>query len=118
MSPKSEGSASTLSELSSQLAAAVETAGNSVVAIQARRRIPSSGVVWRDGVIVSASHTVRRDGTVGVTLPSGESANATVAGRDPATDLVVLRISDAGLQPAPRAGERDGGVGSLVLAVG
>ena len=51
MSPsKSGNAASTLAELSSQLAAAVETAGNSIVAIHARRRIPSSGIVWRDGV--------------------------------------------------------------------
>jgi S1-C subfamily serine protease len=107
-----------LAELSSQLSGAVENAAAYTVAIHARRRIPSSGVVWRDGLIVSASHTVRRDGTVVVTLPTGESANATVVGRDPATDLVALRISDAGLKPAPRAGERDSGVGSLVLAVG
>jgi len=86
MSPKSEGSASTLSELSSQLAAAVETAGNSVVAIQARRRIPSSGIVGRDVVIVSASHTVRRDDEIAVVLPNGDATVATVAGRDPATD--------------------------------
>src|SRR5438876_6325775 len=89
MSPKSD---STLTELSSQLASAVETAGNSVVAIHARRRIPSSGIVWRDGVIVSASHTVRKDDDIQVTLPSGESATAKVAGRDAATDLVALRV--------------------------
>src|SRR6266581_4413996 len=94
------GSSSTLSELSSQLASAVETAANSVVSINARRRIPSSGIVWRDGVVVSASHTVRRDDEIPVTLPSGESVVAKVAGRDSATDLVALRV------------------GSLVLAVG
>lgn len=107
-----------LAELSSQLSGAVEKAAAYTVAIHARRRIPSSGVVWRDGVIVSASHTVRRDGTVAVTLPTGESVNATVAGRDPATDLVALRISDGAAQSAPRAEQRERAVGSLVLAVG
>src|SRR5215510_11650846 len=53
-----------LAELSSMLSDAVERAASYIVAIHARRRIPSSGVVWRDGIIVSASHTVRRDGTV------------------------------------------------------
>src|SRR5256885_4682213 len=91
MSPQKSGSSSTLSELSSQLAAAVETAANSVVSIHARRRIPSSGVVWRDGVVVSASHTVRRDDDITITLASGDSVTATVAGRDAATDLVALR---------------------------
>jgi S1-C subfamily serine protease len=120
MSPKSEGSASTLSELSSQLAAAVETAGNSVVAIHARRRIPSSGIVWRDGVVVSASHTVRRDDEIPVTLPNGDSAVATVAGRDPATDLIALRVQGASVKShvAPKADSSSLRVGSLVLAVG
>src|SRR6202049_1550688 len=120
MSPKSETGSSTLAELSSQLAAAVETAGNSVVAIQARRRIPSSGIVWRDGVVVSASHTVRRDDEIPVVLPSGESTVATVAGRDPATDLIALRIPGgvANAYVAPKADSSSLRVGSLVLAVG
>jgi S1-C subfamily serine protease len=118
MSSKSESGSSTLVELSSQLAAAVETAGNSVVAIHARRRIPSSGIVWRDGVIVSASHTVRRDDEIPVTLPNGDSTVATVAGRDPATDLIALRIKSAKSYVAPRADSSSLRVGSLVLAVG
>src|SRR5258706_1672097 len=120
MSTKSEGSTSTLSELSSQLAAAVETAGNSVVAIQARRRIPSSGIVWRDGVVVSASNTVRREDEIPVVLPNGESTVATVAGRDPATDLIALRIPGGVAKPyvAPKADSSSLRVGSLVLAVG
>jgi S1-C subfamily serine protease len=107
-----------LVELSTSLADAVETAGRSIVAIHARRRIPSSGVVWRDGVVVSASHTVRADGDVAVTLPSGESARATVVGRDPSTDLVVLRLNGASASVAQRAGDDASRVGSLVLAVG
>src|SRR5216117_1173992 len=113
MSPKSD---STLTELSAQLASAVEVASNSVVAIHARRRIPSSGILWRDGVIVSASHTVRRDDDIQVTLPSGESTTATLAGRDAATDLVALRLKDTKAQAATH-GEADAlRVGSLVLA--
>jgi len=116
MSPTKSGGA--LAELSSQLASAVETAGNSVVAIHARRRIPSSGIVWRDGVIVSASHTVRKDDEIEITLPSGESATATVAGRDAATDLVALRVKGAKSHVASRGGADALRVGSLVLAVG
>src|SRR5438045_7310549 len=102
-----------LAELSSQLASAVETAGKSVVAIHARRRIPSSGVIWRDGVIVSASHTVRRDDDVRVKLPNGDDVVAQVAGRDAATDLVVLRATEVKLPPAPRADASAAGVGSF-----
>ena len=107
-----------LVQLSASLADAVETAGNSMVAIHARRRIPSSGVVWRDGLVVSASHTVRRDGDVAVTLPSGESARATVIGRDGATDLVVMKLNGANATVAARASDDAAHVGSLVLAVG
>ena len=107
-----------LAELSSRLSRAVEQASQYVVAIHARRRIPSSGVVWREGVIVSASHTVRRDGAVRVTLASGEDIEAQVAGRDATTDLVVLRAGNLKAAAAPPA-ERDASkVGSLVLAVG
>jgi S1-C subfamily serine protease len=49
----------TLKELSQELAAAVEKAGVSVVRVEARRRVPASGVVWSaDGVIVTADHVV------------------------------------------------------------
>jgi S1-C subfamily serine protease len=119
MSPSKPGGASSaLAELSSQLAAAVETASNSIVAIHARRRIPSSGIVWREGVIVSASHTVKRDDETPVMLPNGETAKATIVGRDPATDLIALRIIGAKSHVAPRAPIDALRAGSLVLAVG
>ena len=109
-----------LAELSLQLSNAVAEVARSVVAIHARRRIPSSGIVWRDGVVVSASHTVRRDGEVSITLANGESAIATVIGRDAATDLVALRLegshSAAEAKAAPKADAAR--VGAFVLAVG
>jgi S1-C subfamily serine protease len=118
MSAQKSGTSSALSELSSQLAAAVETASRSVVSIHARRRIPSSGIVWRDGVVVSASHTVRREDEIPVTLPGGESVTAKIAGRDSATDIIALRVEGAGSYVAPRADSSSLRVGSLVLAVG
>jgi len=71
MAKVDKSSSNALAELSSKLSDAVERASSYIVAIHARRRIPSSGIVWRDGTIVSASHTVRRDGTVRITLPDG-----------------------------------------------
>jgi len=107
-----------LAELSTRLSAAVAQVGEHVVAIHARRRIPSSGVIWRDGVIVSASHTVRRDGDVRVRLSNGDDIQARVAGRDAATDLVVLRATRPESAIRPRADVSAATVGSLVLAVG
>jgi serine protease Do len=66
----SERAASALVALSTELADAVERAGQSTVASHARRRIPSSGVVWRPGVVVAASHTIRRDDDITLTLPT------------------------------------------------
>lgn len=116
MSPSK--SKSPLADLSTSLADAVETAGQSIVAIHARRRIPSSGVVWRDDVIVSASHTVRADGEIAVSLPSGESVRASIVGRDPSTDIIALRLNGSSATVARRADADSARVGALVLAVG
>jgi S1-C subfamily serine protease len=107
-----------LAALSDDLAAAVEQAGRSVVAIHARRRIPSSGVAWRSGAIVTASHTVTRDEDITLTLPDGRTAPATLAGRDETTGLAVLRTDATGITPAERADSGALRVGNLVLALG
>ncbi|HEY2026329.1 MAG TPA: hypothetical protein VGG78_04940, partial [Gemmatimonadaceae bacterium] len=70
----------TLETLSNDLAGAVERAGRSVVAIHARRRIPSSGVVWRTGLVVAADHTVHKDDDIEIGLDGGRSSRATLVG--------------------------------------
>jgi len=110
-----------LTALSNDLAAAVETVGRSVVAIHARRRIPASGVVWQPGVVVAAHHTIQRDDDITVTLHDGSSSRATLAGRDPSTDLAVLRLADgvtASAAPPASAATEPPRVGQLVLALG
>jgi serine protease DegQ len=109
---------SVLAGLSQDLSATVEQVGRSVVAINARRRIPSSGVVWRPRVVVAASHTISRDEDITVVLASGRSAAATLAGRDPTTDLAVLRLEEAAVPPVERGQDGDLQVGRLVLALG
>src|SRR5437879_10508607 len=81
----------TLVALSNELAGAVERAGRSVVTVHARPRLPSSGVHWRDGVIVTAEHTVKHDEEITIGAPDGSSIPATLVGRDPGTDLAVLK---------------------------
>src|ERR1043166_6218641 len=91
-----------LESLSNELASAVEAGGPAVVAIHARRRIPASGVHWRQGVIVATNHTIQRDDNITVTLPDGTTAAVTLAGRDPSTDLAVLRLPGPSPAPPPR----------------
>lgn len=100
------------------LSGAVERAGRAVVAIHARRRIPSSGILWRTGVIATANHTLHRDDDITVTTPDGNRIPATIAGRDPTTDLAALRIDAGNLRTADFADTDALGVGSFVLAVG
>ena len=107
-----------LAALSDDLAAAVDTVGRSVVAIHARRRIPASGVVWQPGVIVAAHHTIQRDDDITITLHDGTTTTATLAGRDPSTDLAVLRLADGSGAPAAAAADGAPRVGQLVLALG
>jgi S1-C subfamily serine protease len=107
-----------LPSLSNELAAAVERVAGSVVAVNARPRLPSTGVHWRPGIIVTADHTVRSAEDLTVVDREGRTMAATLVGRDPGTDLAVLRIQDTTL---PTAGLGDSGslkVGHIVLAVG
>src|SRR3989304_896646 len=93
-----------LSDLSSDLAAIVDAAGRSVVRVEARRRIPASGIIWSaDGTVVTANHVVQREENITVGLPDGSKVGATLAGRDPATDVAVLRLQSAGLTATPPA---------------
>jgi len=107
---------SALQELSDSLARAVETAGSNIVRVEGRRRLPATGIIWgADGVIVTANHVVKGD-EASVGFPDGTVVKATVAGRDPSTDLAVLRVEATGLEPAKRSEEL--AVGHLVLALG
>ncbi|MGH7713413.1 MAG: S1C family serine protease [Gemmatimonadaceae bacterium] len=111
------GSTTLLQTLSDDLAGAAERAGASVVAIHARRRIPSSGVIWAPDVIVTASHTLQREDDLQVTLANGEKVPATLGGRDPATDIALLRF-DAAATPATIDSGDSLRVGQMVLALG
>ena len=82
-----------LQSLSEEMATLTEQIGGSVVRVEARRRLPASGVVWEKGVIVTANHVVERDEDIQIGLPNGEKVPATLVGRDPSSDLAVLRAT-------------------------
>lgn len=108
----------TVMDLSNALAGAVERAARSIFAVHGRPRLPSTGVLWRPGLIVTASHTVEPDREVALTGPDGHTLSAQVAGRDPGLDIAVLR-ADAGSTPAADiAPDAELRIGHLVLALG
>jgi len=106
-----------LIELSNALAQATDRAAVSVVAIHTEARGSSSGVIWRDGVIVTAEHALRRDEEIHATLPDGRVVPATLAGRDPSTDLAVLKC-EAGNRLIERGEASTIKPGSITLVVG
>jgi len=111
--------ANSLVALSEQIASTVEQAAQSVVSVHARHRFDSSGVHWSPEIVVTADHALRRDEGIRVTLPDGSKADAELVGRDPGTDLAVLRVKGLGI-PVISKDENPAAIipGGIVLAVG
>jgi S1-C subfamily serine protease len=108
----------TLLALSGELAAAVERTGRAMFAVHGRPRVPSTGVHWRPGLVVTANHTVHADEELRLTRPDGGSVTGALVGRDPARDLAVVRVEAAEV-PVAELGDSDAvRVGHIVLALG
>lgn len=104
--------------LSHELAGTAERSGRFVAAVHARPRFSSSGLIWQKDVIVTADHTVRREEDIRVTLPDGRTVPAELAGRDPGTDLAVLRANTSDVPTARIAAPDSIRTGNLILAIG
>jgi S1-C subfamily serine protease len=107
---------STLSDLSNSLSAAVEAASAYTVLVDARKRYPASGIAYAADLVLTADHVVTREEDIRVGLADGKSLPASIAGRDPGSDLAILRLAEKALSPAPSAATPK--VGQIVLAVG
>jgi S1-C subfamily serine protease len=85
--------------LSESLAGVVGKAAPGIVRISGRRRrVPSSGILWSEGVVVTAQHVLEWDEDIEIGLADGTTTTASVVGRDPSTDIAALRL--AGSVPA------------------
>jgi S1-C subfamily serine protease len=107
-----------LIDLSNALAAATERAAAAAVAVHTEARGSASGVIWRAGVIVTADHALRRDEDIRVTLPGDRVVPASLVGRDPSTDLAVLRCAEATAARGESGKLATPKPGALVLVVG
>ena len=87
-----------LQGVSQALAALVAGAARSVVSIQSHRS-RSSGFIWRPGLVVTADETLAEEGEIAAGLPGSDSVPARLVGRDPTTDIALLRIDRADLSP-------------------
>ena len=107
-----------LSTLSDELAGAVERGSAAVVGVDARQRLGASGVVWPGGFVVTADHVLERDDNITVALADGTKVAATIAGRDPGSDLAILKLESGAPAPASLAPADSVRVGHFVLALG
>src|ERR1700735_503785 len=76
---------------SNELAGIVRRLSPFVVSVGARRRYPSSGLLWSPNVIVTAAHTVQQDEDISLTTADGKTLSAELVGRDPGTEIAVLK---------------------------
>lgn len=106
----------TLTDFSKGLTTAVEKGGASTILVDARKRYPASGIAYAEDLVLTADHVVRRDEDIKVALPDGKEVKATLAGRDPGSDLALLRLAEKALTPAKTSDDIK--VGQLVLALG
>ncbi|HEY1482636.1 MAG TPA: trypsin-like peptidase domain-containing protein [Candidatus Acidoferrum sp.] len=104
--------------ISNELAEATEKIGAHAAAVHTEARGSTSGVIWRPGIIVTAEHALRRDEEIQVTLPDGKTAGAKLVGRDPSTDLAVLKCDEATAAPAAFGDSDALKAGNVTLVVG
>ena len=103
--------------LSNAMADAVERASAFTVLVDARRRIPASGIAYAANLVLTADHIIEHEDEIQVLLPDGSQVSAILAGRDSGNDLALLRLKKPGLVPAEPAAH-PARVGQLAIAVG
>jgi S1-C subfamily serine protease len=109
-----------LAQISHGLGAAVERVAPSLVHVARRRGGGGSGIAWSDDLVITSSFHAPDDAVVGVAKPDGtlDRRDATIVGRDPGTDVAVLRVAGGGLVPAAFRELDDLAVGQFAIAIG
>ncbi len=107
---------SPLNAFSAAVADLVRGAAPSVVSVKSQRSV-SSGFVWRPGLIVAAEQALADDGDVEIVAHDGAKTRPELVGRDPSTDVALLRVERTDLPQAPAAaGAAAAGALALVVA--
>lgn len=106
-----------LTSVSDELTALADAAGPAVVRVEASHRRPGSGVVWAHDLVVTADHVVEDDEDIQIGFADGQTVGAALIGRDPTTDLAVLKLASPTTVPPPRWSDAAVRVGQLVLGL-
>ncbi len=107
-----------LDAYSSAVIHAVETVGPAVVRIDAARGGGSGVLFTPDGLILTNSHVVEKNGALTVTMTDSRSMRADLIGQDADTDLAVVRVDGSGLPWATLGDSRAVRVGQIAIAIG
>jgi S1-C subfamily serine protease len=105
-----------IEQFSAELAARIATAAKFVVGIRTGHR-PTSGILWRPDVVIASEQMLPRDVSALQVVHAGQTIGATLAGRDPGTNVAVLKLNTAldGTLPPPAEAVN---VGNLALLAG
>ena len=126
--PPHAAEADLLDAYSRAVTAVVDAVGPAVVSISGRGEqhgaepeqigAGSGVIIAPDGYILTNDHVVHHAKRLTVTLTDGTNFGASVIGKDPATDLAVIRADASGLQSASLGDSSLLRVGQLVIAMG
>ncbi len=108
---------SQIKTISEEIADLESGAAPAVLQVDARRRLPATGIAWSENLIVTAHHVVESEDDIRIGAADGIQIGATLLGRDPHNDLALLRV-DGALTPANWAANDALRIGNLALALG
>jgi S1-C subfamily serine protease len=109
---------SSLDAISDRVANLCDGIAPRLVAIHGPRRKSSTGVIWRPGLVLTAEEALEADEDILINRPDGTQVAASLVGRDPSTDIALLRSEEQPIADAPFADTSGLRVGQLVLAAG
>jgi S1-C subfamily serine protease len=126
--PNEQSDTDLLDAYSRAVIAVVDAVGPAVVSISIGRESNKSGpeiagagsgvVIAPDGYILTNDHVVHQADRLIITLTDGTNLGATLVGKDPATDLAVIRADGSNLKSATLGDSASLRVGQLVIAMG
>jgi S1-C subfamily serine protease len=105
-----------LVQFSNALATRAEAANNAVVAIRLAHGRHLTGMVWRSDIVVASEQSLPRKDDFELVAAGGSVVAAKIAGRDPSTNIAVLRLAAPIASPSIVAGEAK--TGAVALAIG
>jgi S1-C subfamily serine protease len=105
-----------LAEFSNALARRAETAKNAIVAIRLAHGRHITGILWRPEIVIASEQSLPRKDDFELVAAGGAVVTARTAGRDPATNIAILRLAETMASPSIAAGEAR--TGAVALATG